>query len=227
MKKQTREEDLYPLVEKWMKHHFSCFKTATDKGLKYSRIDVVGVRDTSGDLSGEVETIAIEVKRGNQPFATTSGQTLGYRVYVNRVYLAEMRDEPFSSEELGIASYLGIGLVQIRGKRCTEILSSPYYQPMEQLNLALLERIAMGKCQICGSFFETGNAEKNQRFLSVQRENLKRAIQQQKGMMFWNYEVGNRKIKYGIRRSEGDAVFERRFICSECLEVFFSKLQFV
>jgi len=34
MKKHTTEADLYPVVEKWMKRHFSCFKTAINKGLK-------------------------------------------------------------------------------------------------------------------------------------------------------------------------------------------------
>ncbi len=44
--------------------HFLCFKTGLNTGLKYGRIDVVGVRDIGDDLSGEVEIIAIEVKRG-------------------------------------------------------------------------------------------------------------------------------------------------------------------
>jgi hypothetical protein len=62
MSKIPSEKDLYPLVEKWMKRHFLCFKTAINTGLKYSRVDVLGIRDVGGDLSGEVETIVIEVK---------------------------------------------------------------------------------------------------------------------------------------------------------------------
>ena len=62
--KRELESALYPYVEKWMKKHFLCFKTGINVGLAYSRVDVLGVRDVGGDLSGEVESIAIEVKRG-------------------------------------------------------------------------------------------------------------------------------------------------------------------
>ena len=95
-----------------MKGHFRCFATATNTGLAYSRPDVTGVRDIGGDLSGEVESIIIEVKRGgSQSFATASGQALGYRVYANRVYLAEARAKTFNADEIQIASHRGIGLI--------------------------------------------------------------------------------------------------------------------
>lgn len=81
------ENTLYPVVERWMQRKFACFATAVNKGLKHGRIDVIGVRDIGGDLSGAIETIGIEVKRGSFPFANACGQTLGYNVYVNRAYL--------------------------------------------------------------------------------------------------------------------------------------------
>ncbi len=80
------EKRVYTTVQKWMKQHFVCFKTGINTGLRISRIDVVGVRDIGGDLSGEIQTIAVEVKKEGSPFATTSGQTLAYNVYANRVY---------------------------------------------------------------------------------------------------------------------------------------------
>lgn len=70
----NQERKLYPIVEKWMKKQFFCFKTAINRGVKYGRIDIVGIRDVGGDLSGEIETISIEVKRGSEPFATACGQ---------------------------------------------------------------------------------------------------------------------------------------------------------
>src|ERR1022692_4755739 len=69
-----RESELYPIVAKWAAKQFRCFKTEINFGLAYSRGDVLCVRDVGGDLSGEVETIAIEVTRGAEPFATASGQ---------------------------------------------------------------------------------------------------------------------------------------------------------
>jgi hypothetical protein len=100
-----------------------------------SRIDIVGIRDTGGDLSGEVETIAVEVKRGSFPFANACGQTLGYNVYANRVYLADLRAAPFTATELHIASHLGIGLIQIKADKCIEVISSPVCKPMQRLSL--------------------------------------------------------------------------------------------
>src|SRR5207302_7792478 len=88
---KEQESSLYPIVEKWMRKHFRCFKASINVGLAYSRVDVLGVRDIGGDLSGEIETIAIEVKRGSEPFAAASGQALWCEVYVNRVYLADVR----------------------------------------------------------------------------------------------------------------------------------------
>jgi hypothetical protein len=224
MPKKLAESDLYPIVEKWMLKHFHCFKTAIDKGLRYGRIDVLGIRDVGGDLSGEVETIAIEVKKGNTPFAKASGQTLGYRVYTNRVYLADLRQEPFTTDEIHIASNLGIGLIEIRGRTCKEILSSPHYLPITKLNLSLLESVAIGRCQTCGSFFKTGNPKLNRySYTNLTSVNMREAILKERGLIFWNYEAAHRKNKFNLKRKK-DVAYERRFICPECVEVLFAPL---
>ena len=98
-RKQARESDLYEIVGKWIAKHFRCFKTSENVGLRYSRADVLGVREVGGRLSGEVETIIVEVKRGSQPFATASGQGAGYSFYANRVYLADQREDDFTQSE--------------------------------------------------------------------------------------------------------------------------------
>ena len=115
-KKEKLEVAYYPQVERWAKKHFGFFKTAINRGLRYGRIDVLGVRDVGGDLSGEIESIAIEVKRGRTPFAVACGQTLGYRVYTNRVYLADIRSTCFTADETHIASNLGIGSYPHQGQ---------------------------------------------------------------------------------------------------------------
>ena len=107
-------------------------------------------------MSGEVETISIEVKRGTEAFATATGQALGYKVYANRVYLADLRDEGFTHEQIEIASHLGVGLIRIVGSRCYEELSSPYYKPSTRMNGLLLERLGLGHCQLCGSTLVEG-----------------------------------------------------------------------
>lgn len=220
-----KESDLYPRVEQWMKKHFRCFATATNTGLAYSRPDVTGVRDIGGDLSGEVESIIIEVKRGDsQPFATASGQALGYRVYANRVYLAEARPRTFNADEIQIASHLGIGLIWIKGRGCTEVLSSPSYSPITRLNRLLLEKLALGHCQLCGSIFRIGDDPKK-RFSKMTREKVDKAIELERGVMFWNREVADRKRRLGIRETKEGYTRERRFICPDCVWSVFSQLR--
>ena len=216
--KTYHESDEYPTVEKWIKRHFLCFKTGVDTGSGYGRIDVVGVRDIGGDLTGDVETMAVEVKKPGSPFATTSGQTLGYRIYANRVYLAESRKKPFTPEEIDIASHLGIGLIQIRQGKCSEIRSSPFYSPMVRLNLLLLDQLGLGRCQLCGCFFETGGRKRNYREVTAGDNNVQRAIEKGKGLIFWNYDTrAETKHKLGVKLTPG-TTYERRFICPECVQ---------
>lgn len=227
MKKAVeKENDLYPIVEKWLKKKEQfCFKTAKDTGLRYGgidygRIDVVGVRDVGGDLSGEIETIAVEVKEGSERFTTASGQAVGYKIYANRTYLAIRRDEPFLPDHINIASNLGIGLIQIGAKGCKEVLSSPYYKPIDKANLLLLENLGFGKCQMCGCFWEVGMKLEN-----TTSENLKKAIAQEKGVRFWNREVNQRKRRVGIQTAKNGKTFERRFVCPDCVCRFFSQFK--
>jgi hypothetical protein len=220
---KDRESDSYPAVEKWMKKYFHCFKAATNVGLRYSRVDIIGVKDVGGDLSGEIETIAVEVKRGTEPFATASGQALGYHVYANRVYLADRRERKFNPSELEIASHLGIGLIQITGAKCREVLSSPYHKPITRMALSLLEKLALGKCRLCGSFFEIGRSKNNQ-FSNLARENIQRAIKNEKGLIFWNRELAERKHKLGMRVSTDGTTNERRFICRDCIQYVIAKV---
>lgn len=220
----SSEQKLYPLVAKWMKKQFHCFNVAINTGLIHSRIDVVGIRDIGGDLSGDVETISIEVKRGSEPFATACGQALGYKVYANRVYLADVREKSFTDEEIRIASHLGIGLIQIRKNKCREILTSPFYVPMSSLNLRLLEKLRLGRCQFCSSFFQIGHMHSGQRYSNLSRENLEKAMKEKKGLMFWNYEVAKRKDRLGLRPLKNSDTYERRFVCPECVEVFIAQI---
>jgi len=227
--KNIKESDLYPLVEKWLKESHRCFKREEDTGVidkevTYSRIDVVGVRDVGGDLSADIEIIAVEVKRKGAPFAKASGQALGYKICANRVYLAVQQDELFSPDEVNIASHLGIGLIQIKNQECIEVLSSPYYKPIERLSLALLENLQLGKCQICDSIFDISNIESYSK-VKLRRKTLERAIKYEKGLKFWNWSVAERKRKMGIRDTKDEVSAERRYICPDCIANFFSQFQ--
>ncbi len=212
------EKTYYPVVSKWLLKKYQCFKVAINTGLKHSRADIIGIRDIGGDLTGEIETIIVEVKRGSEGFATASGQAFGYTVYANRVYLADNKPDGFSHEEVQIASHLGIGLIAIGKKnRCTEVLSSPYYKPLIKLNIQLLEKMRLGKCQLCESFIEIGNEKSRYNF--VTKENINKALELDKGLIFWNRVLSDRKEKTGVRIGKQNTTYERRFICSDCISL--------
>jgi len=213
------EKEYYPIVSKFLEKKYQCFKSEINTGLRHSRADVIGIRDIGGDLTGEIETIIVEVKRGSEGFATCAGQTFGYTVYANRVFLADKRAKGFTEEEIQIASHLGIGLIQIDIKnKCSVVLTSPYYKPMTKLNSSLLEKMCLGKCQLCDSYIEIGD-EKN-RYTKVSKENFIKSIVDEKGLMFWNREIGSRKEIRGIRIGKENTTYERRFLCYDCVNLF-------
>ena len=46
----------------FIEKEYSCFHTGIEKGSKDGKIDVVGLRNTVGDLGGHTEVISVEVK---------------------------------------------------------------------------------------------------------------------------------------------------------------------
>lgn len=215
------EKEYYPIVAKWLARQYSCFQTDINTGPKNSRADVVGVTDTGGDFSGEVETIVVEVKRDKEAFATASGQTFGYTIYANRVYLADKRVNGFTRDEIMIANHLGIGLIQIdKHNKCNEILSSPYYKPLTKFNIHFLHRLGLAKCQFCETYFSISNEiNKNAK---VTRANIKKAIQEERGLIFWHRELDARKTKFKPDRRNKELTYERRHLCPECTQLLFS-----
>jgi hypothetical protein len=218
--KPLLEKDYYPIVAKWLSKQHDCFLTEINTGPINSRADVVGVKDTGGDYSGEIETIVIEVKRDKEPFATASGQTFGYTIYANRVYLADKRENGFTSDEIMIANHIGIGLIQIdKNNRCQEVLTSPYYKPVTKFNIQFLNKLGLGKCQFCDTFFSLGN--KNNHNANVTRENIKKAVSEERGLIFWHRELDARKIKFKSDKRNKEHTYERRYLCPECTMILF------
>lgn len=216
------EKEYYPNVEKWLKNQYLCFETKTNIGTIKSRADVVGLRDVGGDFSGEIETIIIEVKRDKEAFATASGQAFGYTIYGNRVYLADIRNNGFTQDEIMIANHIGVGLIQIDNKnKCHEILTSPYYNPIKKFNMQLIYMMNYAKCQFCDHYFQIGN--ENNRTSFVAKENIDKAIKEEKGLLFWNRSVNIRKQKIKSEKRNKELTYERRFLCNECIELLFNR----
>jgi hypothetical protein len=164
--------------------------------------------------SGEAETIAIEVKLGEKHFATACGQAAAYTLYANRVYLAQTRTHPFSLKELEIGSHLGVGLIHLGPNRIRESLSAPYHNTLPGITIDVLDKLNIGRCQLCQSFFSTGTEQRNQR-VSV---SVRNSIKARKALQFFLPEQEARKIKTGLipRRS---GIYDSRYICPDCLTV--------
>lgn len=215
------EADLYPIVEKWARRHFDFWETGVNTGLRMGRIDVVGVRDVGGDLSGRAEVVSIEVKAGKEVFATSAGQAHGYSVMADRCYLADLRDgpRPFSQDEVLIAGRLGIGLIAISSKnRCKEVLTAPPNEPLEELRLQVLERLGLAHCALCATVFHR-SVDSPSDFKGVVRVQapgaLSRAVEQRRGLMWWLESEAEKRDRRGRNQ-----IYWRRYLCPDCTLAF-------
>jgi hypothetical protein len=220
------EKDYYPWVARWAQQTLGCFETGTDTGLRHGRIDVVGLRDTGGRLSGRAEVVAIEVKRGTQPFATSIGQASGYSIYADRCYLAEFRRRGFVGEELSIAAQLGVGLIRISGSkrlRIAEVSSAPLRAPLEGLRLEVIEKLHHSLCTICGALFRRGerrNFRANVVGQQSSQRHVQRAVEQEKGLVYWLEEQAKRSPD-----SKKDVIYHRRYVCPDCIQALFAHVR--
>lgn len=222
------ERELYPLVTRWLTDSYGCFSApATDFGTSHGRIDVAGLRDLHGNLAGDTELVAVEVKRGRTPFLNAAGQARAYGVFADRIYLADMRRDSFTTEEVSIASSLDIGLLTVhpeRRPRVAEVLTSPKQIPLQNLKLQIAEKMGFGQCSICRTIFKTRDgAPLNLLTRSTYRGSkglpprraVARALEEERGLVWWLYEIDD--------RTHGrDTAQVRRYGCHDCLVGLFS-----
>lgn len=150
-----KEESLYRYVENFLREELECFDAFQKVGELYTGFaDVVGIKDVGGRTSGDFEVVAVEVKKSTYNFAKNLGQALGYSLLAHRCYLATYLKEPYTSEQEQMASRLGVGLLRIYSRECSEILSSPLHNPINSLMLKMLENKGYVVCNICGTLTE-------------------------------------------------------------------------
>ncbi len=210
-----------------MRREFSCWQTRQNTGPKIGRIDVVGVRDLGGDLSARSEIIAIEVKRGNQPFATSAGQAHGYSVMAERCYLADQRvtRPAFTDTEKLIAGRLGIGLISIGPKfKITEVVTAPPNEPIEELRRQVIERLGLSTCSLCSIVFARSSDSSTPDYSGVvfqrsRRGALARAAAEQKSYGWWMYNASYKRDK-----SARELTAWRRYLCPDCVGNVFGHL---
>ncbi|MBS3906573.1 MAG: hypothetical protein KGZ49_06005 [Syntrophaceae bacterium] len=217
-KKGRGEARHYPTLERFLRRRFHCFVTAQNRGTRFGRIDVIGIRDIGGDLSGAVEILGVEVKAGGQPFNTATGQAFSYSVYADRCYLADVRSAPpyYSLEEVDIASRLGVGLIAIRPSGSVlEILASPQHHPLPDMRAEIIEKLRYAQCTLCGSLFQKGESGSPEKYVS---RSLPKAIANELGFVYWLHEVNDRRKKPLVYN------YIRRYVCSDCVSSIYRPL---
>lgn len=207
-----KEASFYTCVEDFLKSDaFGCFRTAQRVGTSYVGIaDVVGARDVGGDVRGEIEIIAVEVKTSPSNFGKILGQALGYSLFAHKCYLAVpfSNDRAFSLEQKELATRLGVGLLEIAKPygvlRCVEALTSANHAPHgHQMETLLRRGLGLVRCGFCGFYVDVANLT----------ESWQEALK--KGKVYLSSRETDRSLLFS-RRRKGD--WRRLYICSDCVK---------
>jgi hypothetical protein len=206
----ARESSLYPSVQSFLEKRFRCFRAAPRVGTSFVGIaDVVGVRDVGGDVRGDVEVVAVEVKMTTSNFGKIMGQALGYSLFAHKCYLASLvrKNESFSEEQKELATRLGVGLLEIRrstgGWKCRESLTSGNHDPQgHQLETLLRRGFRLTRCSFCGFFADSSSVT----------ESWYAALRKKKMYLAWI--KADRDLLFSRRRTTD---WRRVYLCSDCV----------
>jgi len=207
-----KERDLYEPVRDFIESEFNCFHTAIEKGSKDGKIDVIGLRNTIGDLGGHTEVISVEVKPEKNTYLKSVGQAYAYSVMADRCFLAVHKpyNRDFTQQEKDQALKIGVGLIKIGShKECSIVSSSPIHTPLSSHKLSLLNKLGFVQCVMCNSLFK----DKGMRNLK-ERSSITNAIRENKPFRYWLWGLSEQK------EEEREYVYDRRHICADCVQVF-------
>lgn len=228
------EQELYPVVESFLRCNFECHKTAVNTGTRYAHVDVIGLRERRNDFAENIELVAVEVKRGGTPFLKSIGQSLGYSLYAHRVYLAWQKpdEQPIVQEEIDIASAFGVGLLSVysdgrttSGYGITHITTSHEFKPERHYFLQIVDKLKYLECTICRSFYpkEDDMVDINEWPINIsvdpnQRGQFRIAVESRRPARYWLYQLAEH------HKDERQYVYDRRFVCRDCCSIFSSLL---
>lgn len=227
------EKDYYKSVELFLRKKLDCFTTHQTIGLGVDgvtgNIDVVGIRHVGGDLRGDIEIIAVEVK-DDEPYLKSSGQALAYGVMAHRCYLAcePNGKEGFNAHQRRVAEHFKIGLLSLsktgRGVSCKEVQSAPHTPPDALMAGELVERLGYAQCTVCRSYFQISD-ERGRRFQDDKvtrgsdRRDIGSALETETGFVYWLRHVEKqRRDQRTKKRADSIYCFDRRFACITCID---------
>jgi hypothetical protein len=170
----------------------------------------VGVRDVGGDVRGDVEVVAVEVKTATSNFGKIMGQALGYSLFAHKCYLATLlgKNEGYSEEQKELATRLRVGLLEIRrgatgGWKCRESLTSGNHDPQgHQLETLLRRGFNLARCSFCGFFADSSSV--TQSWYSAVR----------KKSMYLSWIKADRDLLFSRRRTTD---WRRVYVCRDCV----------
>jgi len=158
------EKKYYPIVRKWLESKgYYCGGYIEDskgnpifyqdKGTKRLRVDVAGVKNVGSRVTCEIEVVAVEVRDTNNVSIRDIQDAHAYAQYAHKCYLVTTAS--ISNQDKKDAQRLGVGLLRIKNRHVTEVLSPHRKMPEYSMMMKFLNVLEIAKCPICGSFFET------------------------------------------------------------------------
>ena len=159
----------------------------------------------------------VEVKLSTSNFGKLLEQALGYSLFAHKCYLAipMRRREWFTSEQRELATRLGVGLIEIRGRRamqCAEVLSSQYHERIDALTLRALWNMNYFMCALCG----TMTAARGGQFTTKVRD----AIRNRKMLYFNKLMLDGKRIRtLMFKRTSENRMHKTTFVYPACVAV--------
>ena len=197
-----QESELYEPVKKFVENRYKCFFTTQEAGIQgIGSVDVFGVRHKNPEKT-EIETLGVEVKINKIPLSANFGQARGYSVFCDKTYFASLNI--FDERDTEIAGYLGIGLIEIKGKYpnfvCNQVLGAPVNLAIAEMRDYVLGYKQVLQCESCKVF---QHCERNEYI--VTESSLDK-------LTSWAKEQVTKKGK-GLRIKKKD---QKKFYCNKC-----------
>jgi len=221
----ANERKYYDLVaDLFLSKELGCFDYKKEIGTTMGKVDVVGIKELSSDYKSNTELVSVEVKDENARFLNSIGQAFAYSVYTHRCYLAfnKSSKNKFKQEEIDIANQFGVGLIEIRNRKEIKVISlSRQFEPKPHYVYYFKSKLGYFNCVICdGAYKEQDIAKINQPGpISIKDDetylgNLDKAIKQRRNALYYLYGLSQQ------RRDERSYVYDKRYICKDCLSIF-------
>ena len=197
--KKLGEMTLRKVVSSWLysSQGLGCLLTPeVPRTLPDPRPDAVGIRHVGGQLKGDFEVVSVVIRTSTKRFISACGEASAHSIQADRSYLAcYLGTEEFNEDQVDVALHLGIGLINISSdEQCRRTVPAPLSHPQSGLRAALLHRLGLAICQLCGVSF------------SLFPEN------EQDDAVLWNESWADR---FGRLRNE--SVYDRRHLCVDCV----------